>query len=132
MFPAVTAAQLKEMPLFAGLTDDKLEVIAGRSLHIGAHPGVHLAHEGQAGFEFFAIVSGDAEVRSGDETVAKLSAGDVFGEMALMSGGRRVADVVATSVMSLITMMSWDFSQTVQDFPVIESRLKELAEGYSS
>ena len=130
MFPAVTASQLKEIPLFAGVTEDKLEVIASRSIHIGAHPGVHLAKQGEAGFEFFAIISGDAEVRIGDETVAKLSTGDVFGELALMSGGRRAADVVATSVMSLITMMGWDFRETVKDFPIIETRLKELAASY--
>lgn len=132
MFPAVTASQLKEIPLFAGMTDDKLEIIASRSLHIGAHPGIFLAHQGEAGFEFFAIVSGDAEVRVGDETIAKLSAGDVFGELALMSGGRIAADVVATSVMSLITMMGWDFRQTTKDFPIIETRLQELADSYST
>lgn len=131
MFPPVTAAQLREVPLFSGLSGYKLEAIAGRSLFIGAVQGITLVRQGESGFDFFVILSGDAEVRVGDETIATLGAGDVFGEAALLSKGRRNADVVATSVMSLITMMAWDFRKTTEDNPVIAKRLQELADARS-
>ena len=77
------------------------------------------------------ILSGEAEVRVGDETIATLGPGDVFGEAALLSKGRSNADVVATSVVSLRTMMAWDFRKTTEDYPVIAKRLQELADARS-
>ena len=128
MFTPVTAAQLRGVPLFSGLSDHKLEAIASRSLFIGAVLGITLVKQGESGFDFFVILSGEAEVRVGDEKIAKLGPGDVFGEAALLSKGRRNADVVATSVMSLLTMMVWDFRKTTEDNPVIAKRLQELAD----
>jgi CRP-like cAMP-binding protein len=127
MFPPVTAAQLKDVPLFNGLDDQDLETIANRSLFVGARPGIHLASQGESGFEFFVILSGSADVSVEGETIATLGPGDVFGEMALLSEGYRTADVVATSVMSLVTMMVWDFRKTTEEYPVIAERLRELA-----
>ena len=40
--------------------------------------------------------------------VASLGPGDVFGEMGMLDGARRSADVVATSPMRLITLSKWD------------------------
>ena len=40
-----------------------------------------------------------------------LGPGDVFGEMGMLSGGKRTADVIATSSMSLITLSKWDLKR---------------------
>jgi CRP/FNR family transcriptional regulator, cyclic AMP receptor protein len=45
-----------------------------------------------------------ADVIKAGEIIASLGPGDVFGEMAILSGRERTADVVATSSTRLITL----------------------------
>ena len=46
-------------------------------------------------------------MRAGIEIIATLGLGDVFGEMAIVSGARQNTDVVATSAMVLAFLRSW-------------------------
>jgi CRP-like cAMP-binding protein len=131
MFVPITADDLASLPLFEGLSRDKLEKVAAQAVRISAHPGIHLARQGSPGFDFFIVLDGTADVRKDGQTVAMLKAGDVFGEMALLGGQRRNADVVATSPMTLMTMMLWDFRAVTESFPVITQRLQDLAKGRS-
>jgi CRP-like cAMP-binding protein len=127
MFVHITADDLAAVPLFEGLSRDKLEKIASQAVRISAHPGLQLARQGEAGFDFFIVLDGTAEVKKDGKTVAFLAPGDVFGEMALLGGQRRNADVVATSPMTLMTMMVWDFRSMTEAFPVLSQRLQDLA-----
>lgn len=127
MFVPITADDLNQVPLFEGLSRDKMEKIASKSIRISAYPGTNLAKQGEPGFDFFIVLDGTADVRKGKEKIATLGAGDVFGEMALLSGEKRNADVVATSPVTLLTMMVWDFRGITKDFPVVTQRLEDLA-----
>jgi CRP-like cAMP-binding protein len=131
MFVPITADDLVHLPLFEGMSRDKLERIADRAIRISAHPGVHLARQGAPGFDFFVVLDGTADVSIDGNHVATLGPGDVFGEMALLSGARRNADVVATSPMTLLTMMIWDFRSVTEEFPIVSERLRQLAESRS-
>ncbi|MDP3983687.1 MAG: cyclic nucleotide-binding domain-containing protein [Acidimicrobiia bacterium] len=131
MFVPITADDLASVSLFEGLSRDKLEKVAAHAVRISAHPGIHLARQGAPGFDFFIVLDGTADVRKDGDTVAMLSAGDVFGEMALLGGKRRNADVVATSPMTLMTMMVWDFRTITDEYPVVAQRLEELASARS-
>ena len=132
MFVHITADDLAKVPLFEGLSRDKLERIASQTVRISAHHGIHLARQGSPGFDFFVVLDGTAEVRKDGATLTTLAPGDVFGEMALLGGQRRNADVVATSPMTLLTMMIWDFRAVTDEFPVVAERLQELAASRSS
>jgi CRP-like cAMP-binding protein len=127
MFVHITADDLAAVPLFEGLSRDKLEKIASQAVRISAHPGLQLARQGEAGFDFFIVLDGTADVQKDGKTVASLAPGDVFGEMALLGGQRRNADVVATSPMTLMTMMVWDFRSMTDAYPVLSQRLQDLA-----
>ncbi|MGQ0849381.1 MAG: cyclic nucleotide-binding domain-containing protein [Actinomycetota bacterium] len=131
MFVPITADDLSHVPLFAGLSRDKLEKIAAQSVRISVHPGIHLAKQGDPGFDFFIVLDGAADVKRDGETIATLTEGEVFGEMALLGGRRRNADVVATTPMTLMTMMVWDFRSITDNYPVIHQRLEELAQSRS-
>ena len=43
--------------------------------------------------------------------IGTLGPGDVFGEMGVLAGEKRNADVVATSPMHLITLSKWDLKR---------------------
>ena len=116
-FTGVSNEQLVTVPLLEGLDDPALERVKECSHFIGAHPGLHIVRQGETGFEVYLILSGTAEVRRDGEVVATLGKGDVFGEMALVESSHRNADVVATSVMSLISMTAYEFRRLTGDIP---------------
>jgi CPA1 family monovalent cation:H+ antiporter len=104
-----------------------IEEVTDRSITVYARKGINLVRQGESGFDFFVVLDGTADVKMGGNVVATLGPGDVFGEMALLEGGKRVADVVATSAMRLATMMVWDFREMTRTHPEIMDKLKELA-----
>ena len=83
-----------------------------------AHP------EGAAGYQFYVIESGTAEVRQHQEPIATLGQGDFFGEMAMMGHGRRVADVVATSPMTNLAMFGTSFRELEANLPDVAAEIR--------
>ena len=73
--------------------------------------GKRLVHEGDYSYDLMVIEPGTADVIKGGEVIGSLGPGDVFGEMGMLSGGKRTADVVATSAMRLITLSKWDLKR---------------------
>jgi CRP-like cAMP-binding protein len=71
--------------------------------------GATVVREGEQGDDLYLIESGTADVqmttRDGRRvTINTLGPGDYFGEIALVTGGERTADVVATASMSLLRL----------------------------
>ncbi|HEX2155151.1 MAG TPA: cyclic nucleotide-binding domain-containing protein [Acidimicrobiia bacterium] len=128
-FSGVTNDQLASVALLDGMDGEALERVKQCSYFIGAHPGLHIVREADAGFELYIVLSGTADVVRDGEIVASLGKGDVFGEMAVLSNAHRNADVRATSVMSLLAMSATDFRRLAKDFPELERRVRDLAEG---
>jgi len=69
----------------------------------------------------FAIESGTVEVSANGRRLATLGAGEVFGEVAVLAAGIRMATVVATSPVHLIALLK-------RDVWAIERRSPETAE----
>ncbi len=127
-FSGCTNEQLRQVELFADLDDSVLDDLRKYSHFIGAHPDLHVIRQNDSGFQLYVILSGDAEVRRDGDVVATLGKGDVFGEMAILSDRHRNADVVATSVMSMMTLTAGSFRQIADKHPEIERRIRRLAE----
>jgi CRP-like cAMP-binding protein len=86
---------LRLAPLFADLSVAEAAVL-GTLLHRQeVAPGETILHEGDAGDALFVVESGTVVVRTGDLNLAELGPGDHFGEIALVTGGTRTADVIA-------------------------------------
>ena len=102
------ADHLKTIPLFSSLSDKALNTVAVFATETSVSAGKRLVHEGDYSYDLIVIDSGNADVIKGGEVIGSLGPGDVFGEMGMLSGGRRTADVVATSPMRLITLSKWD------------------------
>jgi CRP/FNR family transcriptional regulator, cyclic AMP receptor protein len=101
------AAKLTQIALFEGLSDAQLKQIGGWADEIDVDTGYHLIRRDGFGYEFFAIIDGTAEVMDGERHLADLSAGDFFGEMALLDGGPRTATVTATTDVTLFVLTEW-------------------------
>ncbi|MGH3101945.1 MAG: cyclic nucleotide-binding domain-containing protein, partial [Thermoleophilia bacterium] len=109
------------MPFFSSMSEQELAAVAGEAGELSVGAGTVLAREGDLGEEFFVIESGTAEVTSGGAPVAKLGAGDFFGEIALIREERRTATVTASSPMVLIVM-------TGSSFRLLDRSIPELRE----
>jgi CRP-like cAMP-binding protein len=82
-----------------------------------AQPGEILCREGDPGDYFYIIVSGEAEVRKGRRVVTTLGAGEIFGEMSLLTGEPRSATVVACTPMELYQLTQENFGQVLTHSP---------------
>ena len=93
------ADRLSAVEIFSPLSPDELRQLAKATAgHVFA-PGETLIRTGDEGSSMFVVHSGRVAVqvpdRSGPRTVAELTEGSFFGEMALFTGEPRTANVVA-------------------------------------
>jgi small-conductance mechanosensitive channel/CRP-like cAMP-binding protein len=87
--------RLDGVQLLAPLSADERATIAGAArIHVYSS-GEAILKEGAAGNSMFTVYRGTVSVRADGQEIAQLHAGDVFGEMALLTGAARAADVVA-------------------------------------
>ena len=91
---------LEQVQLFASFPADKVEEIVIKSRLATFEGNEAMLETGDESRHFGVLISGHAEVSSSDNTgtrtvIAQLSPGDVFGVMALLTGERVAADVIA-------------------------------------
>ena len=118
------AGHLDAIPLFAGLTLDQRASVAGACDELAVEAGSTLVQEGDFGYGMFAITSGTADVVIEGAVARTLGPGDMFGEIAVLSGGRRTATVVAATDMTLITVLNRDMWRLERESPEIATALR--------
>ena len=79
--------------------------------------GKTIFQEGDRGDEFFVIVRGQVEIRSGDRHFETLGPDGIFGEMALIDDSPRSATVVALTDVTLAPIKENQFLFLVQNTP---------------
>jgi CRP-like cAMP-binding protein len=121
---AVDSARLAKIPLFAELTLDERNSVAEACSELRIEAGSTLLREGDFGYAMFAITAGAADVVQNGAVIRTLSPGDVFGEIALLSGGRRTASVVAKTPMELVTVLNRDLWKLEEDVPQVAAALR--------
>ena len=123
-----TAQLLVRTRLFAGVDAAGLERIAARVTELDVPADRVIARQGEIGTGFFIVVSGAVRVVRGGETLAQLGPGDFFGELSVLDGRPRVAQVVSSEPTTCLALASWDFEAVVQKQPsVAMAILRELA-----
>lgn len=120
------SSRLAGVPVFSGLPEAELAAIADAASEFEVGQGEEVATEGDFGHAMYAIESGTAEVRLDGKPPGKLGPGDVFGEIAAISSGRRTASVVATSPMRLIALFKRDLWALERSAPEATERFRAL------
>ena len=118
-------ARVTAIPLFAGLSGPALDAVCASVGEYRVDAGTTLATEGDFGHGFFAIEAGTADVVREGAVLARLGPGDVFGEIALLTSGRRTASVVATSEMRLLTLFKRDLWRLEERAPEVAEALRQ-------
>jgi CRP/FNR family transcriptional regulator, cyclic AMP receptor protein len=118
---------LRSVSIFKGLNDKQLKSLAEAGKESSFAQGATIIEEGEPGVGFYMILSGSVEVRRGGKALAKLSAGNFFGEMTLLDNMRRSADVVATAPATCFVLSGWSFAGIIRSDPEIAlGLLKEM------
>ena len=115
--------RLRNIPVFADMSDADLQRIATFATEDSAPEGAVLVREGDYSTELIAIEEGTAEVRHDGRQLATLGPGDVFGEAGVLDKSLRNASVVATSPLRVVKLTSWDVKRLT---PETIQRLREL------
>lgn len=112
-------AKLRDVPLFASLSDGSLEALAERVTEFEAPAGHVLIQPGQPGSGLFLIEEGTALVERARGTVER-GPGEPVGELALLTDdGLRTARVRAKTEIRGLAIGHAVFSQLVQEEPQI-------------
>lgn len=125
-------AALKKTEIFRDLSDHELEELSAHMTSRTYPAGVMILREGARGNAMFIIRSGEVEIKKKkpelgiDLTIAKLTAGDIFGEMALLTGAARSATVAAITPAELLVLKKEDFDSLVLEHPHISMLINTM------
>jgi CRP/FNR family transcriptional regulator, cyclic AMP receptor protein len=126
--PEHTTQLLSQTHLFAGIDADGLARIAARMTELEVPADRVIARQGEIGTGFFVIVSGNVRVVRDGETLAELGPGDFFGELSVLDGKPRNAQVVTTEPTTCLALATWEFEAVVREQPSVAlAILRELA-----
>lgn len=90
--------ELEQVPVFSSLDDSALASLAARMERRELAPGEAVLREGEEGDRFYVVLSGLLGVwQAGIGQTAVLTAGEYFGELALVEHVPRTATVSALS-----------------------------------
>lgn len=119
-------ARLAAVPAFASLADADLQALAAVASEHEAGAGDAVVTQGEFGHALYAIESGEAAVLADGEAVATLGPGDLFGEIAVLSSGRRTTSVVAVTPLRLLVLFKRDVWRLETAAPSTAERLRAL------
>jgi len=114
----------QRIPIFSQLTGEELLSLMERLELRVFKPNEVIIQEGQLGGSMYAIVEGSVEVvrkldNGGERTIAFMGEGDLFGELAMLSEGPRLASVRATERTMLLELPRSRVEQLVVDHPSV-------------
>jgi len=116
--------------LFASLPEDEIKQLIDRVEPQLFSPGQMILEEGDSGDSIFFIKSGHARVVShilGKELeLATLSAGDVFGEVAFLTGRPRTASVIALDRLEVIEFKKFLLEEIFEKYPDVLKKLDDF------
>ena len=121
------AKRLAELPLFKGLDDEALSTLSRTVQEVSVSEDSVLVREGDYSYDLSIIDDGEAVVEHGDDVIARLGPGDVFGEGGVLHKDQRGATVRARTPMRLITLTNWDLRRLRGSIPELSGRLEELS-----
>ncbi|MGE0095342.1 MAG: cation:proton antiporter [Alphaproteobacteria bacterium] len=117
----------RKLTMFEGLDGAEREELLTLFRPRAALPGERIIRKGDRADAAFFISSGSVEVDvEGGESV-RLGPGEFFGEMALLSGMRRSADVTAIDYSQLLALNQREFRRFLTKYPSLRARIDEVA-----
>jgi monovalent cation:H+ antiporter, CPA1 family len=114
------------LDILAGLDQQQLDRVCRLLRPRFAVPGDRIVRKGERGDAIYFIASGSLEVVLPERRV-RLGSGDFFGEMALLSGQPRQADIVALTYCQLLILRRSDLERFMAANPEAKATIDRVA-----
>ncbi len=105
------------------LNDHELLKVLGMMKIRDFKPGEKIVSEGDDDDSMFVAITGSFSVSKNGRKITELGPGTFFGEMGLINGGPRHADVVANKTSRMLELTRANFRKLLSNEPQITSRL---------
>jgi len=125
-------------PLLAGVDPEGIAMIAERMVEVDFPKDHVIARQGEVGTGFFLVASGSVRVVRDGRTIAHIGPGDFFGELSVLDGRPRVAQVISDEPTTCLGLATWDLEAVIKEQPAVAlailrglaGRLRELTEAH--
>jgi CRP/FNR family cyclic AMP-dependent transcriptional regulator len=122
---------LRKHPYFADLEPDAFDQLCRYAKHTTLKRGATIASKGDPGTSLFAVISGTVKISvsspDGRNAILNLiGPGEIFGEVAVLDGQSRSADVTANTNCELFIIDRRDFIPFVRSQPALAMKFIEL------
>lgn len=126
---------LRGSAAFSGADEQTLvELAAAFRNERAVAAGTEIVHEGEIGDDFYLVAKGSMKVvaeKDGEERyLGNISTGETFGEIASLTGGRRLATVRATEDSTLLILHQKDFQDLLHHHPALAETVLRSLERY--
>ncbi|MFH1084075.1 MAG: Npt1/Npt2 family nucleotide transporter [Pseudomonadota bacterium] len=135
--------RLKGITIFEGLSVSELAAVASVTEEVNYPEGEIVIREGESGETMYLVIKGEVSVIKGmgeeggrEIELAKIGAGDYFGEMALFEDAARSATIRTSEEARFLILHKQEFTEIVREYPQIalhicralSNRLREVHE----
>ncbi|MFI5347990.1 MAG: cyclic nucleotide-binding domain-containing protein [Elusimicrobiota bacterium] len=128
------AWSLRKIDFFCSLSPDQVQELFPEITLAEYQPGEVVCRQGDPGDALYILKSGrlTISVKKGwfgsSKPVGAISAGEVFGELALLSSQPRTATIVAAEASQVYLLMQADFWRALDRSPAFDLEVRKVAE----
>jgi CRP-like cAMP-binding protein len=117
---------LSRLALFADLTHPQLEVVAHSFDEEMFVPGQRVIRQDVTGGGFYVILDGEAHVVIDGKERSRLTRGDFFGEISLLTAARPTADVIASTMLRCLIIPDTELKPFLLTQPTVMYRMLQI------
>ncbi|HYC89711.1 MAG TPA: mechanosensitive ion channel family protein [Thermoanaerobaculia bacterium] len=117
------AVRLAHVDILSPLSNEEHETIAAAARVHTFGKGETIISHGSEGSSMFVVHEGNVSVRVGENEIARLGEGNFFGEMALLTGEARAADVIALTDVVAIEITKEAIQPVLQEHPQLAAAI---------
>ena len=124
---AASVRDLRAFERFAPYSNEELERFLAYCDVVTAQKGELIIKKGDLSDAMFVVLSGEVRARlkvgGHDNSLGNIGAGELFGEVAMLSGTARSADVIGESSTRLLRLTSEAFQQLIEEDSPLAARI---------
>ncbi|MDX1958703.1 MAG: ABC transporter substrate-binding protein [Leptospiraceae bacterium] len=122
---------VNELYMFHTFTEDEKIYLSQRLKQLEFHEGDFIVRIGEENYSMFVIIEGVVKVQIPLENgealeVARLGSGNFFGEMSLLTGAKRTANIIASSHTFIYEITKEDIAPLLENHPEIYKNVKQV------
>ena len=115
------------MSVFDGFTPQEKEKVQAAGTKVRIPEGWSPIAEHTPADKAYIVLSGEVSVRSHGKEIARLGAGEIIGEAAILNHSLRTASIVAATQLELLHFTSEALERLVEEVPAFRKAIEDAA-----